>query len=88
MNSEQKKIVILNFATGQTLVRTVHENMLESDASDICHYFADKENFKDFDCQYMVVNDSDFIIDTDFLVDCFPMVTADRTISNHIKLRN
>lgn len=66
MNIEKsaERIVILNSATGQVLIRFVPLDMIENDANEIVEFFAIQEGFKESDCQYMVVNDDDFIDDT------------------------
>ena len=56
-----ERIVILDFRTGKVFVRFVPLDMIESDADEIAMYFENELKIHVNDCQYMIVNDEDFL---------------------------
>lgn len=59
-----ERIVILDSENGKVYVRQVPESMLEDDGDLILQHFADKENFRSGECDFMIVNDDDYLDDT------------------------
>ena len=60
-DSSTERIVILDFETGKVFIRFVPADMLESDASEIAMFFEKELKIHIDDCQYMLVNDDDFL---------------------------
>ena len=56
-----ERIVILDFFSGKVFIRFVPIDMIEADANDIVAYFENELKIHADDCQYMVVNDADFL---------------------------
>ena len=58
-----ERIVILDFRTGKVFIRKVPMALIESDADEIVAHFENELEIHGNDCQYMVVNDNDFMDD-------------------------
>jgi len=56
-----ERIVILDASTGKAYVLFVPLGMIEWEADEIMEYFEEALNVKTSDCEYMLVNDIDFI---------------------------
>ena len=56
-----ERIVILDFRTGKVFVRYVPLDMIELGADEIAMYFENELEIHVDDCQYMIVNDAEFL---------------------------
>lgn len=62
-NKSAERIVILDFTRGKVFIEFVPMSMIEADANEIVISLESKLGIKESECQYMVVNDDDFITD-------------------------
>lgn len=56
-----EKIVILDAEHGKVFIRSVPLEQIEWDANEIVEAMAEKLEIRESNCQYMVVNDEDFL---------------------------